>query len=153
EAGDRLRTLDLAGAGLGALASVVQFAAATQGRADPRPWRNPRALLLRGDHAGGVAAGYSPVDAQRAVDAALDGGGTLGLLAAAAGASVQLVDCPPAHAIEERDALDEATVEEALGLGWRLAQSAADEGVDLLILAAVGSGSEAGAVAVTAVAT
>jgi len=41
-AGDRLRTLDFAGAGLGTLASVVQFAAATQGRPDPRPWRTPR---------------------------------------------------------------------------------------------------------------
>src|SRR5690348_17245646 len=153
DAGNRLRTLEFAGAGLGTLASVVLFAAATQARPDPRPWRAPRTLLLRGDHAGGVAAGSSPEDAQRVVDAALDGGGTLALLAAAAGAGLQLVDCPPADAIEERDALDEATVEEALGLGWRLAQSAVDEGADLLILAACGSGAEAAAAAVTAVAT
>jgi nicotinate-nucleotide--dimethylbenzimidazole phosphoribosyltransferase len=153
EAGNRLRTLAFAGAGLGTLASVVLFAAATQGRPDPRPWRAPRTLLLRGDHAGGVAAGYSPDDAQRAVDAALDGSGTLAMLAATAGSGVQLVDCPPALAIEEQDALDEATVEEALKLGWRLAQSAVDEGVDLLVLAACGSGAEAAGAAVTAVAT
>ncbi len=153
EAAARLLTLDFAGAGLGALASVVLFAAASQGRADPRPWRTPRALLLRGDHAGGAASGYSPADAQRAVDAALDGGGTLALLAAAAGASLQAVECPPAQAIEVQDALDATTVDAALGLGWSLAQSAVDEGADLLILASCGSGAEASAAAIVAVAT
>src|SRR5205814_6344966 len=49
-AGDRLLTLDFAGAGLGTLASVVRFAARAQGRPDPRPWRAARVLLLRGDH-------------------------------------------------------------------------------------------------------
>jgi nicotinate-nucleotide--dimethylbenzimidazole phosphoribosyltransferase len=153
EAAARLLTLDFAGAGLGTLAAVVRFAAASQGRSDPRPWRTPRTLLLRGDHEGGAAAGYCPADAQRAVDAALDGGGTLAVLASAAGASVQAVDCPPAHAIEVQDALDETVVDAALGLGWALAQSAVDEGADLLILASCGSGAEASAAAIVAVAT
>ena len=152
-AADRLLTLAFAGAGLGTLASVVRFAARAQGRPDPRPWRAARVLLLRGDHAGGVAAGFSPDDAQRVIDAALDGGGSLALLAAAAGAGVQVVECPPAYAMEERDALDAETVDAALGLGWRLAQSAVDEGADLVVLASCGSGAEAAATAVTAVAT
>jgi nicotinate-nucleotide--dimethylbenzimidazole phosphoribosyltransferase len=152
-AADRLLSLDFAGAGLGAFLPVVRFAAGTQNRPDPRPWRSPRVLLLRGDHAGGVAAGDSVAEADRAVAAALDGTGTLALLATAAGAGVQTVDCPPAGAIETEDALDEDTVEEALQLGWRLAEAAVDEGADLIVLAACGSGAAGAAAAVVAVAT
>jgi NaMN:DMB phosphoribosyltransferase len=75
------------------------------------------------------------------------------LLAAAAGASVQTVDCPPAAPVEERDALDEETVDEALAFGWRLAESAVDEGADLLVLASCGSGAEAAATTIVALTT
>ena len=54
-AADRLLTLDFAGAGLGTLASVVRFAARTQARPDPHPWRAARVLLLRGFGHGLVA--------------------------------------------------------------------------------------------------
>jgi NaMN:DMB phosphoribosyltransferase len=54
--------------------------------------------------------------------------------------------------MEETDALTPDEVEDALATGWRLAEAAADEGVDALVLAALGVGSEAAAVAVTALA-
>jgi nicotinate-nucleotide--dimethylbenzimidazole phosphoribosyltransferase len=153
EADERLLTLDFSGPGLGSFNPIVRFAAGVQGRPDPHPWRTPRVLLLRGDHAGGAEAGRSPADADRAVAAAHEGAGTLAMLAAAAGASVQTVDCPPAAAIEDQDALDADTVDAALEQGWHLAEQAADEGVDLIVLGACGSGVDAAAAAVVAVTT
>jgi nicotinate-nucleotide--dimethylbenzimidazole phosphoribosyltransferase len=60
DARDRLATLDLAGAGLGVLGEAIEFAAATQSTAVPRPWAAVRVLLVSGDHAGGAAAGGDP---------------------------------------------------------------------------------------------
>jgi nicotinate-nucleotide--dimethylbenzimidazole phosphoribosyltransferase len=153
EATERLKTLDFAGPGLGALVPLVRFAAATQGRAAPRPWRNPRVLLLRGDHEGGFGAGHPTAEVDRVVAEAHAGTGALALLAAAAGATVQTVDCPPALPVEERDALDAETVDAALNLGWALAEAAVDEGADLLVLGSCGSGAESAATAVVAVIT
>src|SRR5690348_10240871 len=90
DAGNRLRTLEFAGAGLGTLASVVLFAAATQARPDPRPWRAPRTLLVRGDHAGGGPARAPPEGPQRGGDGAPDGGGAPARLGARAGRRPQL---------------------------------------------------------------
>lgn len=70
-ASDRLATLDVAGAGLGALERVVTFAAATQGTGSPVPWRSVRVLLLQGDHDGGAAAGNAPGESARRADLAL----------------------------------------------------------------------------------
>jgi nicotinate-nucleotide--dimethylbenzimidazole phosphoribosyltransferase len=122
QASDRLATLDVPGAGLGALAEVVSFAAGTQGVAVPAPWESVRVLLLRGDHD----------------------------LTAAAGASLQVVEAPLAAPIEDGPALAADEVEAALRYGWRLAEEAVDSGVDLIVLAACGSGTEAAAAAVLA---
>ena len=81
DARDRLATLDLPGAGLGALVEAVEFAAATQGTATPRPWRPVRVLLIAGSHAGGAAAGDDPADAERRVAQAEAGEGALARLA------------------------------------------------------------------------
>jgi nicotinate-nucleotide--dimethylbenzimidazole phosphoribosyltransferase len=152
-AATRLLGLDFAGAGLGSFVPVVRFAAGTQARPDPRPWRSPRVLLLHGDREGGFAAGDPADAAARRVQAAHDGTGALSTLAATAGASVRTVDCPPAWPAEERDALEPDTVDDALKYGWRLAEVAADEGIDLLVLAACGSGADAAATAIIAVTT
>jgi adenosyl cobinamide kinase/adenosyl cobinamide phosphate guanylyltransferase/NaMN:DMB phosphoribosyltransferase len=149
----RLRTLAFPGHGLGALAPVVRFAAGTQERPDPRPWRAPRVLLLRGDHAGGAGAGEPTEDADRQMADAHGGAGTLAVLASAAGAAVRTVDCPPAGAMEDDDVLGSEAVQAALELGWHLADSAVDEGADLLVLAACGAGRDTAAAAVVAVVT
>jgi nicotinate-nucleotide--dimethylbenzimidazole phosphoribosyltransferase len=153
EADRRLLTLAFAGHGLGALAPVVRFAAGTQERADPRPWHTPRVLLLRGDHAGGASAGEPAEDADRLVGDAHAGTGPLAVLAAAAGATVRTVDCPPAAAMEDEDVLGTEAVQEALERGWHLADSAVDEGADALVLAACGTGRDTAAAAIVAVVT
>ncbi|BCB84030.1 bifunctional adenosylcobinamide kinase/adenosylcobinamide-phosphate guanylyltransferase [Phytohabitans suffuscus] len=150
QATDRLATLDVAGPGLGALAEVVSFAAGTQGVAVPVPWQSVRVLLLRGDHDGGASAGTAEGESTRRAEAARAGEGALARLAAEAGASLQVVAAPGAAPIEEGPALAPDQVDAALRFGWRLAEEAVDSGVDLIVLAACGSGTEAAAAAVLA---
>lgn len=148
-AGLQLQGLDFVGAGLGALTDVVRFAGGTQGRAAPRPWRSARVMLLHGTHAGGAAAGDDRDSVDRRLEQAHEGVGALALLAGAAGASINTVECPPSAAMETGDALTAQEVEAALAQGWKLAEAAVDEGADVLVLAALGTGQEAAAVALT----
>ncbi|MGB2569486.1 bifunctional adenosylcobinamide kinase/adenosylcobinamide-phosphate guanylyltransferase [Micromonospora citrea] len=150
QAVDRLGTLDVPGAGFGALARVVGFAAATQGTPTPVPWSAVRVLLLHGDHTGGAAAGAPPGESSRLARQARAGRGTLARLAAEIGASLQVVDAPSSAPMEQEPALGAAAVESALRYGWRLAEEAADAGVQLLVLGACGAGTEAAAAAVLA---
>jgi adenosyl cobinamide kinase/adenosyl cobinamide phosphate guanylyltransferase/NaMN:DMB phosphoribosyltransferase len=146
---ERLATLDFAGSGLGALASVVEFAAGTQGQPIPRPWQTVRMLLLHADHDGGVSTGDSPAASERRLVAAEQGEGAWALLAGAAGVGIQTVRCPGSGAaIEYADALRLSDVDAALHYGWQLAESAADSGTDLIVLGASGAGADAAAVAV-----
>ncbi|NLU77404.1 bifunctional adenosylcobinamide kinase/adenosylcobinamide-phosphate guanylyltransferase [Micromonospora sp. HNM0581] len=150
QAVDRLSGLDVPGNGLGALEQVLSFAAATQGTPTPTPWRSVRVLLVHGDHAGGVAAGTVAGESARRAGQASAGQGVLARLAAESGASLQVVDAPAAAPIEHGPALRPEQVQSALRYGWRLAEEAADAGVELLVLAACGAGSEAAAAAVLA---
>ncbi|MCO1599014.1 bifunctional adenosylcobinamide kinase/adenosylcobinamide-phosphate guanylyltransferase [Micromonospora sp. RHAY321] len=150
QAVDRLATLDVPGAGLGVLDRVVGFAAATQGTPTPVAWSSVRVLLLHGDHAGGASAGAVAGDSARRAAQARAGQGALARLAAESGASLQVVDTPAAAPIEDQPALAPEQVESALRYGWRLAEQAADAGVELLVLGACGAGTEAAAAAVLA---
>ncbi|MEU0156242.1 bifunctional adenosylcobinamide kinase/adenosylcobinamide-phosphate guanylyltransferase [Micromonospora fulviviridis] len=150
QAVDRLATLDIPGAGLGVLERVVGFAAATQGTATPTPWGPVRVLLLHGDHEGGASAGATPGESARRARQARAGKGALARLAAESGASLQVVETPTSAPIEEGPALTGEQVESALRYGWRLAEQAADAGVQLLVLAACGAGTETAAAAVLA---
>jgi len=60
------------------------------------------------------------------------------------------VDAPTAAPIELGPALTVDAVEAALRYGWRLAEEAVDSGVDLIVLGACGTGTEAAAAAVLA---
>ncbi|MBQ0905234.1 bifunctional adenosylcobinamide kinase/adenosylcobinamide-phosphate guanylyltransferase [Micromonospora sp. U21] len=150
QAVDRLATLDVPGAGLGVLDRVVGFAAATQGTSTPVAWGSVRVLLLHGDHAGGASAGTVAGESARRAGQARSGQGALARLAAESGASLQVVDTPVAAPMEDQPALTPEQVESALRYGWRLAEQAADAGVQLLVLAACGAGTEAAAAAVLA---
>ncbi|MEU1587668.1 bifunctional adenosylcobinamide kinase/adenosylcobinamide-phosphate guanylyltransferase [Micromonospora sp. NPDC005710] len=150
QAVDRLATLDVPGAGLGVLDRVVGFAAATQGTSIPAAWGSVRVLLLHGDHAGGASAGTVAGESARRAAQARAGRGALARLAAESGASLQVVDTPAAAPIENEPALTPEQVESALRYGWRLAEQAADAGVQLLVLGACGAGTEAAAAAVLA---
>ncbi|MBO4207998.1 hypothetical protein GSF22_18605 [Micromonospora echinofusca] len=138
------------GTGLGVLERVVGFAAATQGTPTPAPWGTVRVLLLHGDHTGGAAAGTVPGESTRRADQARAGVGPLARLAAESGAGLQVVDAPTAAPIEEGPALTAEAVESALRYGWRLADEAADAGVQLLVIGACGAGAETAAAAVLA---
>ncbi|GAB3085559.1 bifunctional adenosylcobinamide kinase/adenosylcobinamide-phosphate guanylyltransferase [Micromonospora schwarzwaldensis] len=150
QAVDRLATLDVPGAGLGVLEQVVGFAAATQGTSTPRPWDTVRVLLLHGDHEGGASAGAVAGESARRARQARAGRGALARLAAENRASLQVVETPASAPFEDGPALTGEQVEAALRYGWRLAEQAADAGVQLLVLAACGAGAEAAAAAVLA---
>ncbi|CCH20361.1 bifunctional adenosylcobinamide kinase/adenosylcobinamide-phosphate guanylyltransferase [Micromonospora lupini] len=150
QAVDRLATLDVPGAGLGVLDRVVGFAAATQGTSTPVAWGSVRVLLLNGDHAGGASAGTVAGESARRAAQARAGRGALARLAAESGASLQVVDTPVSAPMEAQPALSGDQVESALRYGWRLAEQAADAGVQLLVLGACGAGTEAAAAAVLA---
>ncbi|MET8321524.1 bifunctional adenosylcobinamide kinase/adenosylcobinamide-phosphate guanylyltransferase [Micromonospora sp. NPDC005189] len=150
QAVDRLATLDVPGAGLGVLDRVVGFAATTQGTSTPQAWGSVRVLLLHGDHAGGASAGTVAGESARRAAQARAGQGALARLAAESGASLQVVDTPAAAPMEDQPALSLEQVESALRYGWRLAEQAADAGVQLLVLGACGAGTEAAAAAVLA---
>lgn len=147
---DRMAVLDVAGTGFGTLAEAVSFAAGVQSRPVPTPWTSVRVLLLHGDHEGGAAAGTPPGDSARRADQARAGEGPLATLAAAVGASLQVVDAATAAPIEDGPALAPEAAEAALRYGWRLAEEAVDSGVDLIVLGSCGAGAEAAAAAIVA---
>jgi nicotinate-nucleotide--dimethylbenzimidazole phosphoribosyltransferase len=147
---DRMSNLDIAGAGFGTLAEAMSFAAGVQSREVPAPWTAIRVLLLHGDHEGGAAAGASAADSARRADQARAGEGLLAALAARAGASLQVVNAASAAPIEHGPAHTPEAVEAALRYGWRLAEEAADSGIDLIVLGSCGAGADTAAAAVVA---
>jgi nicotinate-nucleotide--dimethylbenzimidazole phosphoribosyltransferase len=147
---DRMAVLDVAGTGFGTLAEAVSFAAGVQSRPAPTPWTSVRVLLLHGDHEGGAAAGMPPGDSARRADQARAGEGPLATLAAAVGASLQVVDAATAAPIEDGPALAPEAAEAALRYGWRLAEEAVDSGVDMIVLGSCGAGAETAAAAIVA---
>ncbi|WP_306209454.1 bifunctional adenosylcobinamide kinase/adenosylcobinamide-phosphate guanylyltransferase [Actinoplanes sp. RD1] len=153
DARDRLVTLDLPGAGLGALIEAVEFAAATQGTATPRPWGPARVLLLAGHHAGGAASGSDPAEGERRAGQAEAGAGALARLAGSAGADLAVVRVPESGAMEDGPVLTAEAVDAALRQGWSLAAQAAEDGREALVIAACGTGTDAAAAAVLAATT
>ncbi|MEU4691081.1 bifunctional adenosylcobinamide kinase/adenosylcobinamide-phosphate guanylyltransferase [Actinoplanes sp. NPDC023714] len=153
EARERLATIDLPGAGLGAFAEAVEFAAATQDTVTPRPWTAVRLMLIAGDHAGGAATGADPSDLERRIADAERGGGLLGRLAGEAGADISVLRAGESAAMEDGPVTDDETVAAALRRGWQLADAAADAGRDAILLAGLGAGLEAVATAVLAATT
>jgi NaMN:DMB phosphoribosyltransferase len=127
-------------AGLGMLAESVAFIAGVQAHPYPRPILSTRVVLVVGAHAGGAVAGSAP-----------DPGKSIPLqqLASAAGAGIVTLEWQPAAAaIEFEDAITQKQLDAAMRAGWAEAERAADEGIELLILAAGGPGSTAAAIAV-----
>ena len=153
DARDRLAGVDLPGAGIGTLLEAVEFAAATQGTATPRAWGPVRVLLIDGRHGGGAAAGSDEREATRRAAEAEAGEGALAKLAATADADIVVVRTPVSGAMEDGPVLDAAAVDAALRQGWALADAAAEDGRDAVILASCGVGVEAAATAVLAAAT
>ncbi len=150
DARDRLTGVDLPGTGLGSLVEAVEFAAGTQATTTPRAWSAVRVVLISGRHSGGAAAGDDPDDVERRVAQVENGEGVLSRLAGEAGADIAVLRTAPAGPIEDGPATTAAEVEAALRQGWQLADAAADAGKDLLVLAAIGVGTDAVATAIAA---
>lgn len=143
---------------LGRLEELGVWIASCQGVCPPRPFARPRVVVFAGDHgiaAHGVSAYPSEVTGQM-VSNFLVGGAAVNVLAAAAGATVRVVDMAVDAATPERvrqhkvrrssgsidraDALSPAEVERAIQAGRTIADDEVDGGADLLIAGDMGIG-------------
>jgi nicotinate-nucleotide--dimethylbenzimidazole phosphoribosyltransferase len=143
---------------LGRLEELGAWLAACQGVCPPRPCARPRVVVFAGDHgiaARGVSAYPSKVTAQM-VATVLAGGAAVNVLAAAAGATVRVVDMavdadtPDAVGkhkvrrssgpIDVADALSAGEVTAALEAGRAIADDEVDGGADLLVAGDMGIG-------------
>ena len=138
---------------LGRLEDLGVWLAACQGQSPPRPFTRPRVVVFAGDHgiaAKGVSAYPAEVTAQL-VGSMLTGAAAINVLAAAAGASVRVVDMAVdteasamrsigefkvrrgSGSIDREDALTDAKARAAVAAGVRIADAEVDGGADLLI--------------------
>jgi len=148
---------------LGHLEELGVWATACQGACPPHPFVRPQVVVFAADHgvaAHGVSAYPSEVT-QQMVANFLSGGAAVNVLAAAAGATVRVVDvavdCDPATvgtpplvtkhkvrrgsgAIHLQDALTDVEVAQALQTGVTIADEEIDRGADLLIAGDMGIG-------------
>ncbi len=147
---------------LGRLEELGVWVAACQGQCPPKPFGRPRVVVFAGDHgiaAKGVSA-YPPEVTAQMVANFLTGGAAINVLAAAAGATVRVVDMAvdtgdehgmpeqvTAHkvrrssgSIDREDALTDAEVRAAIAAGRAIADEEVDGGADLLIAGDMGIG-------------
>src|SRR5882757_8720740 len=143
---------------LGRLEELGVWIAACQGVCPPRPFARPRVVVFAGDHgiaASGVSAYPSEVTGQMVANF-LVGGAAVNVLAAAAGATVRVVDMAVDAATPERvarfkvrrssgsidreDALTEEETEKAIAAGRLIADEEIDGGADLLVAGDMGIG-------------
>src|SRR5947199_3637916 len=148
---------------LGRLEELGVWATACQGVCPPHVFARPQVVVFAADHgvaAHGVSAYPSEVT-QQMVANFLSGGAAVNVLAAAAGATVRVVDvavdCDAATvgtqplvtkhkvrrgsgAIHLQDALTDAEVTQALDAGVAIADEEVDRGADLLIAGDMGIG-------------
>ncbi len=145
---------------LGRLEELGCWLAACQGVCPPRPLGRRRVVVFAGDH--GVArhgvSAYPPEVTAQMVGNFLAGGAAVNVLAAAAGATVRVVDLAvdtddlfPGGVSEHRvrrssgridieDALSDDEVHAALSAGRAVADQEVDSGADLLIAGEMGIG-------------
>lgn len=143
---------------LGRLEELGVWLAACQGVCPPRPLARPRVVVFAGDHgvaARGVSAYPAEVTAQL-VTAVLTGGAAVNVLAAAAGATVRVVDLAvdadtpdpvsrykvrrSSGSIDVEDALTHEETLAALQAGRDIADEEVDGGADLLVAGDLGIG-------------
>ena len=138
---------------LGRLEELGTWLAACQGVCPPRPIERARIVVFAGDHgiaARGVSAYPSEVTAQMVANFRA-GGAAINVLAAAAGATVRVVDVSvdsPAEGtykvrrssgpIDCEDALTEDEVVAALAAGRSIVDEEVDAGADLLVAGDMG---------------
>jgi len=153
---------------LGRLEELGTWLAACQGVCPPRPIERARIVVFAGDHgvaARGVSAYPSEVTGQMVANFRA-GGAAINVLAAAAGATVRVVDVsvdsPAADEYKVRrssgpidceDALTRDEVEAALAVGRSIVDEEVDEGADLLVAGDMGIGNTTAAAVLVAALT
>ena len=162
---DRQRTLTKPAGALGRLESMSAWLCSVQGECPPRPLDNVRVIIVAGDHGVARTAGtsaYPPEVTAQMVLNFLAGGAAVNVLARAARASVRVVDVAvdvdpdfygdaaetltryrvrrSSGSIDREDALSRDEALAAFSAGSALADQAADDGVDLLIVGDMGIG-------------
>ncbi len=143
---------------LGRLEELGVWIASCQGVCPPRPFSRPRVVVFAGDHGiagAGVSAYPSEVTGQMIANF-LVGGAAVNVLAAAAGATVRVVDMAVAGdtqdriaqfkvregsgSIDHEDALTEEQTSQAIAAGRKIADEEIDRGADLLVAGDMGIG-------------
>ena len=141
---------------LGRLEELGVWVASCQDACPPKPFTRPRVVVFAGDHgvaAHGVSAYPSEVTAQMVANFAA-GGAAINVLAAAAGATVRVVDVAvdgdtaagehkirrSSGSIDREDALTDDEARAAVALGRAIADAEVDGGADLLIAGDMGIG-------------
>jgi nicotinate-nucleotide--dimethylbenzimidazole phosphoribosyltransferase len=143
---------------LGRLEELAVWVAACQGSCPPRPFTKPRVVVFAGDHGiakHGVSAYPSEVTGQMVANF-LAGGAAVNVLAAAAGATVRVVDMAvdadtpeqvsghkvrrSSGSIDREDALAEDEVRAAIEAGRAIADEEVDGGADVLVVGDMGIG-------------
>lgn len=159
---------------LGRLEELGVWVAACQGACPPTPFARPQVVVFAGDHGiaeHGVSA-YPAEVTRQMVGTFLSGGAAVNVLAAAAGASVRVVDIavdtdtddtPPAVTrhkvrrssgrIDVEDALSVPEVDAALAAGIAIADEEVDRGADLLMAGDMGIGNTTAAAVLIAALT
>jgi nicotinate-nucleotide--dimethylbenzimidazole phosphoribosyltransferase len=154
----RQETLTKPAGSLGRLEELGVWIAACQGVCPPRPFARPRVVVFAGDHgiaARGVSAYPREVTGQMVANF-LVGGAAVNVLAAAAGATVRVVDMAVdadtpdrvsqfkvrrgSGSIDREDGLTEDEVRRSLAAGRRIADDEIDGGADLLVAGDMGIG-------------
>ncbi|MGI8816612.1 MAG: nicotinate-nucleotide--dimethylbenzimidazole phosphoribosyltransferase, partial [Pseudonocardia sp.] len=159
EASARQAQLTKPAGSLGRLEELGEWLAACQGSCPPRPLTWPRVVVFAGDH--GVArhgvSAYPPEVTAEMVGNILAGGAAVNVLAAAAGATVRVVDLSvdvdpfpgdvsrhrvrrSSGRIDLEDALTDDEVLASLAAGRLVADEEVDSGADLLIAGEMGIG-------------
>jgi nicotinate-nucleotide--dimethylbenzimidazole phosphoribosyltransferase len=141
---------------LGRLEELGVWVASCQGVCPPKPFARPRIVVFAGDHgvaAHGVSAFPSEVTGQMVANFAA-GGAAINVLAAAAGATVRVVDMAvegdtgaedlkvrrSSGSIDREDALTDEETATAVIAGRAIADDEIDSGADLLIAGDMGIG-------------
>ena len=141
---------------LGRLEELGVWVASCQGVCPPKPFARPRVVVFAGDHgvaAHGVSAFPSEVTGQMVANFAA-GGAAINVLAAAAGATVRVVDMAvdsdtaaedlkvrrSSGSIDREDALTDEETATAVIAGRAVADDEIDSGADLLIAGDMGIG-------------
>jgi nicotinate-nucleotide--dimethylbenzimidazole phosphoribosyltransferase len=156
---------------LGRLEELGVWLAACQGQCPPNPLRRPRIVVFAGDHGvatRGVSAYPSEVTAQMVANF-VAGGAAINVLAAAAGATVRVVDMSvdadtpdevsalkvrrSSAPIDAEDALTEDEVAAALAAGKSIVDEEVDAGADLLVAGDMGIGNTTAAAVLVAALT